>query len=389
MGANVEASTTRGNLAQNNSQASQPIPNQPKTDPTTKLDKTLQDLATKGGSQAVTVYAVTTTGVSLAAIADSVKETRPYMDGQLVVAEVKASLLIKMAGIKGLIAAEAFKPIEPPAPLTPSNEDASKITPEQVQSLRARVEAAKAANDPASLNLPKYTSGAQASVSGPASTWQTNVDWIGAPAAWAKGYQGAGVNVAVIDSGVDFGNPDLMGRQATYPNSVPVYGGWPIALDPRSMREYALNGVDATYNYNNHGDRSWYARALNFLYAAKDTDGNLLDMQFNFNGSTYTIDKTIVAMSKSGKIRWGVHPDYQLYTYLAGWVPFILLDTTTAGVYDTVIADLNYDLWFDAHDVAASKAQPVLGQDLGHYQTADTLMLAGSASRPFGLDRAS
>jgi len=39
-----------------------------------------------------------------------------------------------------------------------------------------------------------------------------SVPQIGAPAAWARGYTGAGVTVAVIDGGIDAGHPDLAGK---------------------------------------------------------------------------------------------------------------------------------------------------------------------------------
>ncbi|WP_235965720.1 S8 family serine peptidase [Micromonospora rubida] len=40
----------------------------------------------------------------------------------------------------------------------------------------------------------------------------TSVPQIGAPAAWQAGYTGAGVTVAVLDSGIDVAHPDLAGR---------------------------------------------------------------------------------------------------------------------------------------------------------------------------------
>ncbi|NUT93231.1 MAG: S8 family serine peptidase, partial [Saccharothrix sp.] len=45
-----------------------------------------------------------------------------------------------------------------------------------------------------------------------------SVAQIGAPAAWAAGYTGVGVKVGVVDTGVDGGHPDLVGREVAERN---------------------------------------------------------------------------------------------------------------------------------------------------------------------------
>ncbi|WP_297535597.1 S8 family serine peptidase [Thermococcus sp.] len=66
---------------------------------------------------------------------------------------------------------------------------------------------------------------------------------VGALKAWSKyGITGEGIHVAVIDSGVDFGNPDLSDTYAVETNPNSPYYGWPIAFDSASMLEYLLFG---------------------------------------------------------------------------------------------------------------------------------------------------
>ncbi|MBU0705213.1 MAG: S8 family serine peptidase, partial [Chloroflexi bacterium] len=334
----------------------------------TKLDSELQALAAEGGDEPVLVYILAETGTDLSKVAD-VTETRPFLGQELIVANVTPAMLAKMASNPGVVSAEAFHAIESPGPLVPG--ELTELTREEARTMREQVAAIKA--NPESATPRKFPGGAAPAASmSPNSpeSWFGN-DTIGASDAWAKGYTGTGVNIAIIDSGVDFGHPDLDGRQATY-NGGP-YDGWPIALDPRSMREYLYNGNTGWDNYYDWWDYSWYADVVDVIHC---TEG-LLET-FDFNGYTYSIDPAITAMSKSGEIRWSVHPDEQLADFVYDWTPFILLDTTTAGVYDTVIADLNFDLWFDGYDDVADKADPVLSQDIGSYVYTDTLVMTGT-----------
>lgn len=65
--------------------------------------------------------------------------------------------------------------------------------------------------------------------------------------AWARGYTGEGVTVAVLDDGIDPAHPDLMGTQKIYSSTVaPAYNGWPYVFSPISMLLYAYDDILGT-----------------------------------------------------------------------------------------------------------------------------------------------
>jgi uncharacterized repeat protein (TIGR01451 family) len=339
--------------------------------PLSKLDSELRSLAQLGGVEPTTIYILATPDAKLDKVVDVI-ESRPFPDGQLIVASIRPNNIVKMASNPGVKAAEAFHPIEPPEPMTPKSEDQQKMDDAAVQQLREKAKA-----DIKAGAVPAFAAG----ISSP----QATSDWhgaglIGAPEAWAKGFTGDGVNIAIIDSGVDFGHPDLQDKVAYYESG--PYQGWPIALDPRSMREYYYYGATSSANYYDNADYSWYADVRNVIDC---TDG--MTQTLYFDGYEYTIPPSIVDMSLSGKIRWGIHPDRQFSAYVAWneeWMPFLLLDTQVAGVYDTVIADLNYDKWFDQYDDTAvlGTSDPILSQDLGSYIYTDTQVMTGTLYVP-------
>ena len=63
----------------------------------------------------------------------------------------------------------------------------------------------------------------------------------GTAQAWSNGFTGTGVKVAVPYA-IDFGNPDLQGRQARNTDAGSPYYNWPIVFDFASMNNYLSTG---------------------------------------------------------------------------------------------------------------------------------------------------
>ncbi len=70
--------------------------------------------------------------------------------------------------------------------------------------------------------------------------WFDVGDAHGGRDAWALGYRGTGVKVAILDSGIDFGHPDLAGTWAVLGEDDPG-AGWPYVYDPMAAYAYLLD----------------------------------------------------------------------------------------------------------------------------------------------------
>ncbi len=162
---------------------------------------------------------------------------------------------------------------------------------------------------------------------------------------------GAGVTIAVLDSGADFGNPALNGRYAVQTATLTgsqAYVGWPIAYDDRSLSSYLANPASA----NNWG---WYVNAARTFTGTG---------AFTFTIPGKALIYTAPNASLSGRYYQGLHPDPTLSS-----APVLVADTVISGTYDAVFMDLNTDGQFETK---VTRDQPVGALDSSGDGAADT-----------------
>lgn len=161
--------------------------------------------------------------------------------------------------------------------------------------------------------------------------------------AWAQGYNGTGVRVAVADDSVDFAHPDLMGTQAIVTDPGSPYAGWPEAFDPYSVLLYAYDALFGT-SYVADG-QSWFT----------DCSATITEASPIFDGSS---DWVLPGTSLSGTYHIGYLWDENLDAWWWGFPAVLVSDEHAAGVYDTVYVDLDMGHAF-TDDKRCTKSDPV------------------------------
>jgi subtilisin family serine protease len=221
--------------------------------------------------------------------------------------------------------------------------------------------------------------------------------------AWKAGYTGTGSTVAVLDGGTDFGHPDLIGTWETWKASeLPATGsrvgwaGWPKAFDPYGTLVWLLapSMVDVGL--------TWYTRTTAVTGCAT---GDICTVSFATRtgparnplshpapSGTVTHNYTYPrAWSKSGTVRMGFHPDDHLLDVYKERPATLVVDSNTAGAYDTVYVDLDNDHDF-SDEKPVSKSSPASYRDMngdGYTDLSGGLMyyLADGVTRiPGGID---
>ncbi|MFX0093448.1 MAG: hypothetical protein ACFFBD_16975, partial [Candidatus Hodarchaeota archaeon] len=164
------------------------------------------------------------------------------------------------------------------------------------------------------------------------------VEVLGAVRVWDEiGYNGTGVRISIHDTGTDFGNPDLgydaLARtNAGYPDVIDATGAG-FGLTDATVTKNAAGNLTVSAVETAHDLEVWHTGGgarLDYYTFYADIPPALQDFK------APSVD------SKSGNYKFGI---VSHFFGLYGLYPFVLVDSTTSGVYDTLFVDLETSLY--------------------------------------------
>jgi hypothetical protein len=307
-----------------------------------KIKPSLRPAALQGGTQELNVFVTAAKGTDVARY--MVRSfTRPVVadEDQMTFGIIKASNLLKVASVKGVTSVQPIV-LDLNGPRVPPGEDQRKP---DLEAARARLEALRAREVPYA-EAPEIKRRSDVTTA-----WHDVGPTHKSSAAWAKGYTGEGVLVAVADDGVDFPHPDLMDTWATVRDPNSPYYGWPMMFSPISMLLYVYDAVLGT-NFLASNRITWYSdtSATPPVVASwEDYEKGRARLVYTPVGDpnpgiahTYFVPLT----SRSGVYHIGSFPDDNLAALYGEAVAVLVVDENRAGVYDTVYVDLDNDYDF-------------------------------------------
>ncbi|MDW8184914.1 MAG: S8 family serine peptidase, partial [Anaerolineae bacterium] len=356
-------------------------PSESKTDPEVetaseealqKLAPELRERAKSPTGRTVLVSVLMVKPTDLGRLMERVVYARPLNGLRWAVGQIRDANLIKLAGLPGVvsvISTETYRPMPAPGeeefkPTRP------QLTADQIKTilqkggkrlLRQKLRELQPQRAP--RPEPRREGFAPPASGGRIAPTSVKVREIhGAGAAHTKGFTGTGVIAAVVDTGVDFGHPDLQGTQARIPSG--PYAGWPMAYNTLSGIFYALGyptiGPDTYWGWVMW---TWYAHTLPVVNPTCTAVTCTANLKIDFGSDAgwpwppVTLTFVFSNTSKSGRYYYTVHPDF--YHLVAGFnlglgyaatniapAAVLVVDETTAGVYDTVYVDVDFDQRF-------------------------------------------
>jgi len=327
-----------------------------------KIKPELREKAIAGGEELVNVSVTALKGTDVSQYMTQ-SFTRPFvaLGEQTTFGLVKAGSLLKLASLPGVtsirpvVFGPSARPIPPPDP---------DVRPPafSVERLRARMAELKAIDKPWSGEI-EYRRAKQPT------GWFDVGPGHKSSMAWAKGYTGEGVRVAVLDDSVDFGHPDLMGTQAVVEDETSPYYGWPMAFSPYSMLLYAY---DQYLGYTFVADgASWYVDTSEtppVVRSFEDYQNGTARLRYtplagSFGERSFEHEYIFYDTSKSGVYHIGSHPDDLLLEVFGERVAVLVVDENEEGVYDTVYVDLDNDYDF-RDEKPVTKDSPISYRDM-------------------------
>jgi len=328
------------------------------------------------------VFALIQPGTSVAKYMTRHVVSRQLGELQWVTGEVTSANLLKLAsaeGVQSVTSTEAFQPLPAPGleemtaglPIL-SRQRVAELTAEGGKAAVLReMESAGAEH---ALPAPKPGAALPNTTTVPQAPADVKVaDIHRATEAHAAGYTGEGVIAAVVDSGVDFLAPDLQGTQAHVKGG--AYDGWPYAYDTLSGIDYALSGTSSgPDNYWTTSSMYVHTFPVKNVTCAQAICAADLTLDFGGEWNPVILPFTWPDTSQSGQYYYTINPDYLHFYrgYLWGMgyasthnapAAVVVSDATTAGVYDTVYIDADFDQDL-ADDKPMTKGDELSGVDL-------------------------
>lgn len=178
--------------------------------------------------------------------------------------------------------------------------------------------------------------------------------------AWKKGFKGNGVLLGVIDDGIDFGHPDLMGTTARVTDPSSPYFGWPMAFSQASTQYFAYDVFAGTDYIASQSAADRWALVEDEADVAGTGTGTA---SFQPIGAAGAHDYTIPLTSQSGHYKFTSLPENNLYGVYGEKAAVLVVDEGTAGVYDTVYVDLDDDYDF-TDEKPDTQADPEIWRDM-------------------------
>jgi hypothetical protein len=193
--------------------------------------------------------------------------------------------------------------------------------------------------------------------------------------AWDKGYTGQGVRYMSNDSGADYCHPDLEGTWAYIDDPSSPYHGLPQMFDSVSSYFAAFDFyVGTTLIADGEAD---FADTSTVLTPVAQGNNAVLQGKYRPIGAKNEKTYKLPSTSLSGEYHIGSHPDKALADVAdiisRGLFPgaakaargeragILVIDEHTAGVYDTVYVDLNYN--YDFRDDAPARLGGFSGEE--------------------------